>query len=90
MSTPLSIVPNPPKSLLTGRGWFEVYVALNSLGGPALMAMWSKAMPLTASCLSDVSGFESHRDHVRKLPRDLRLGGGFDQVLRFPSPVTTG
>ena len=36
--------------------------------GPALTAVWSKALPLTASCLSLLSGFESHPGHVRQLP----------------------
>ena len=39
--------------------------------GPALMAVWSKALPLTASCLSPLSGFKSHRRRVKKLPMTL-------------------
>ena len=30
--------------------------------------MWSKALPLTASCLSPMPGFESLPGQVRKLP----------------------
>ena len=36
--------------------------------GPALTAVWSKAPPLTARCLSPLPGFESRPAHVRKLP----------------------
>ena len=35
---------------------------------PVLMAMWSKALPLTASCLSPLQGFESRLGHERILP----------------------
>ena len=56
------------------------------------MAVWSKALPLTASGLSPLSGFESWPGHVRckKVASDLGLGGGFRRVLRFLLPVTTG
>ena len=43
--------------------------------GSALMAVWSKAMPLTASCLSPLSESESHPGHVSHLG---------------PPPVTSG
>ena len=36
--------------------------------GLALTAVWSKAPPLTARCLSPLHGFESQTGHVRKLP----------------------
>ena len=36
--------------------------------GPALTAVWSKAPPLTAHCLSPLPGFESRPGHVRELP----------------------
>ena len=36
--------------------------------GPALMAEWSKALPLTASCHSPFLEFKSHLVHLRKLP----------------------
>ena len=32
------------------------------------MAVWSKAPPLTAHCLSPLPGFKSRPGHVRKLP----------------------
>ena len=32
------------------------------------MTVWSRALPLTASCLSPLPGFESWPEHVRKLP----------------------
>ena len=37
-------------------------------GGGALMAVWSKVLPLTASCPSTLPGFESLPGQVRKLP----------------------
>ena len=36
--------------------------------GHALMAVWSRALPLTANCLSPLPVFESHPEHVGKLP----------------------
>ena len=54
------------------------------------MAVWSKALPLTASCLSPLSGFVSLPGHARKLPVTVRLGVGFRQVLQFPPLVSTG
>ena len=51
------------------------------------MAMWSKALPLYASCLSPLPGFPGA---CEKVASDLELGGGFRRVLRFPAPVTTG
>ena len=35
--------------------------------GPALMAVWSKAPPLTARCLSPLPGFKSRPGYLRKL-----------------------
>ena len=35
---------------------------------PSLMALWSMALPLTASCLSPVPRFDIHPGYVRKLP----------------------
>ena len=32
--------------------------------GPTLMAGWTKALPLTASCLLPLPGFESQPEHV--------------------------
>ena len=49
--------------------------------GPVLTAVWSKAPPLTARCLSPLPGFESRPE---KVASDLGLGGGFYRVLRFP------
>ena len=62
--------------------------------GAALMALWSYALSLTASCLSPMPEFE-YRSPVsvvacEKVSRDLWLGGHFCQVLRFPPPLTTG
>ena len=36
--------------------------------GPVLIALWSKAPPLTTCCLSPLHGFESWPGHVRKMP----------------------
>ena len=33
-----------------------------------IMAMWPKALPMTARRLSPLSGFEFHLGHVRKMP----------------------
>ena len=52
-----------------------------STTGPALMVVWSKALPLTASSLSPYPGFKSWPGQVAS---DLGLGSGFQQVLRFP------
>ena len=41
------------------------------------MAVWPKALPLTARCLSPQSGFETHPGHVRKLP----VAWGYAKVL---------
>ena len=40
----------------------------NQQYGPALVAVWSKALPLTASCLSPLPQFKSRPGNVRKLP----------------------
>ena len=54
------------------------------------MAMWSKASPLTASCLSPLPGFEFQPGH-EKVATDLGLGVAcFCQVIQFPPLVTTG
>ena len=52
--------------------------------------VWSKALPLTASCLSPLPRFKSQPEHVRKLPVTFGLGGGFRRILLLPPPVTTG
>ena len=39
---------------------------LRENGSFALMAVWSKALPLTASYLSPLTGFESLPEHVSK------------------------
>ena len=53
------------------------------------MVVWSKTLPLTVSCLSPLSGFESHAGR-EKVASDLGLGGAFCQVLQFPPLVTAG
>ena len=45
------------------------------------MALWSKALPLTASCLSPLPGFKSQARLYEKVAGDLGLGGGFSRVL---------
>ena len=65
----------------------DPYVHSRWVGGPALMAKRSNVPPLTANCLSPLPGFQSHSEHIRKLPvTGFRLGGGFHQVLWFPLP----
>ena len=44
------------------------HIEIGSFGLPALMAMWSKALPLNANTLSPLPVFESRLGHVRKLP----------------------
>ena len=39
--------------------------------GPALMAVWSKALPLTASCLLPLPGFECQARASEKVTSDL-------------------
>ena len=41
------------------------------LSGPALTAVWSKAPPLIALCLSPLPGFKSQPGHVGKFPVTL-------------------
>ena len=50
--------------------------------GMAKITIWSKALPLTASCLAPLPGFESA---CEKVAIDLNLGGGFR-----PPPLTSG
>ena len=51
---------------------------------PAVMAMWSKVLPPTASCFSLMAwAFE-------KVDIDLELDGGFQRAVQFPPPVITG
>ena len=37
-------------------------------GGAALMTVWSKVLPLTASCLAPLPSFNNRPGHVRNLP----------------------
>ena len=58
--------------------------------GPALTAVWSKAPPLTARCLSPLPAWVRILAWAcEKVASDLGLGGGFRRVLRFPPPHTT-
>ena len=41
---------------------------LFTMGGLVSMAVWAKVLPLTASCLSQLSGFKYHQGYVRKMP----------------------
>ena len=50
------------------------------------MAVWSKALPLTASCLSQLPGFKSWWP-CEKVASDLWLDGGFPLV--FPVSSTS-
>ena len=60
------------------------------VSGPALMTVWSKALPLAASCLSSLPGFEFWPGHVRKVSVTLGEAVVFRRVLQFPPPVSTG
>ena len=51
---------------------------------PAVMAMWSKVLPPTASCFSFMSGA------CEKVDSDLELDGGFQRAVQFPPTVITG
>ena len=53
-----------------------IYLALQGLPGPAQVAVWSKALPLTASCLSPL-GFLFPAGACEKVASDLELGAGF-------------
>ena len=64
---------------------YILHTPLTHLYGPALMAEWSKALPLTTSCLSPLPGFESHLGTCEKVTCDLRLGGGFRRILQVSS-----
>ena len=52
------------------------------------MAVWSKALPTTASCLSPLTVVESSAGASEKIPSDLGLGGGFASTT-FNWLVTT-
>ena len=43
----------------------------------AMTAVWSKAPPLTARCLSPLPGFKSRSWHLRKLPAAHAFSAGF-------------
>ena len=47
------------------------------------MAVWSKALPVTAYCFSPLSRFESHPGHVRRLPVTLSHALVFDWYSGF-------
>ena len=58
--------------------------------GPTLMAGWTKALPLTASCLLPLPGFESQPGHVRKLPGTARFSkGNVVSSTSYNQPGTT-
>ena len=51
-----------------------------------MMAEWSKALPLTASCLLPLPWLG--QGMCEKVASDLGLGGVFCRVLQFPLPAT--
>ena len=51
--------------------------------GLALMTVLSKALPLTASYIPPLSGFESHLGSVKKLPVTWCKAVGFDGYSGF-------
>ena len=65
---------------------YHYYECITSKGGPAPTAVWSKAHPLTACCLSLLSGFESWPGNVRKLPVTCSKAvvlAGYSGFLRY-------
>ena len=62
---------------------------LMNIEGPAPIAKWSRAFPLTACCHFPLSRFKSELGHVRKLPVTCRFSGVFCWILRFSPPPTT-
>ena len=64
------------------------HCSLTLVNGVSLMAVWFKALPLTASCLSPLSGFVPTWA-CEEVASDLGLGGVFRQVLRFTQLSTT-
>ena len=67
--------------------WQTNPCSLMSNPSPALTAVWSKAPPLTARCLSPLHGFEIPAWACEKVASDLGLGGGF--LLGTPVSSTT-
>ena len=65
-------------SLLPSLHVVSVYIL-----GPVLMALRSKALPLTASCLSQPPGFKSQPGHVRELPVTWGLEVVFAEYSSF-------
>ena len=53
------------------------------------MAVWSNALPLTASSLPTAQ-VQIPARASNEVASDLGLGGGIRQVLRFPPLLTTG
>ena len=72
-------------SIGTGLHLYINTVTPSSLAGPALTAVWSKALLLTASCLSPLSRIQIPPGVCEKVANDLGLGGGFRWVLRVSS-----
>ena len=52
------------------------------------MAVWSKVLPLTASCPSPVQ-VQNPPGAREKVASDLGLDSVFRRLLRFPPPVQT-
>ena len=52
------------------------------------MAVWSKALPLTASCLTTVR-VQIPPGACENVASELRLSVGFRRVSRVPPPITT-
>ena len=56
---------------------------------PALTAVWSKAPPLTARCLSPLPGFRIPAWACEKVASDFELGGGFRRGTPVSPPLLT-
>ena len=58
--------------------------------GPALMAVWSKAPPLTARCLSPLPWVQIPAWIFEKVASNFGLGGDLRRILWFSPLLTTG
>ena len=63
---------------------------LRTIIGPALLAEWSKAMPMTLCWMPPLSRFESQPGHVRKLPVTFDWSMVFARHSQFPLTLKTG
>ena len=70
-----------PNDARMGLCWLRIWFSYTI--GLALMAVWTKALPLTPSCPSPLPEFISHPEYVRKLPVTLSSAMIFDRLSVF-------